>query len=418
MGYYKGISKKKMKDNSISIMVRFKHQSITYPIKNFTKLFGCRTEKDAFLKLGEIRSLISKGIDPFATSYNNLNEIFKARVELNLRTGYWAISTAKKYQYFFNKYISPAIGKMKIEKIKYEKIIQILNSFNEDQISSRNSIIDILTPIFKEEYKKGNILENVMDKVEVSHVVVKRRDLSERTESSLVEIARSLYNAIPLYDSSLKSNIEQHQMFLYMILLTAHRYGELNQLEKKHCDIKNKKIITPKEITKTREEYHFPIPDECLDFIKNAPDGKLFNIPRGGTAGRVFHRLLMKAGIETINNHSISMHDTRRLMLSIMIKNLDIDSRLADYCLEHKQQGTIKHYLNLDYEAKVKCYQKYWNFIRTGETEVKAEVEENQKIENDKPMDNFERLVKFTEMYEKKLITKEQFETQRDKLLN
>ena len=49
---------------------------------------------------------------------------------------------------------------------------------------------------------------------------------------------------------------------------------------------------------------------------------------------------------------------------------------------------------------------------------VITEVEENQKVENDKSMDNFERLVKFTEMYEKKLITKEQFETQRDKLLN
>lgn len=418
MGFYKGISKKKMKDNSTSIMVRFKHQGITYPVKNFTKLFGCRTEKEASLKLGEVRSLISKGIDPFATSFNNLDEIFKARVELNLSKNYWAKSTAKKNQYFYNRYISPVIGKMKVEKIKYEKITQILNNFKEEQVSSRNSVIDILTPIFKEEHKKGNVLVNIMDKVDISHVAVKRKDLTERTEVSLVDIARKLYNAIPLYDNALNNNLEQHKIFLYMLLLTAHRYGELNQLEKKHCDLKNKKIIAPKEITKTKEEYHFPIPDECFEFIENAPEGKLFNIPRGGTAGRVFHRLLIKAGIETINNHSISMHDTRRLMLSIMVKDLEIDSRLADYCLEHKQQGSIKHYLNIDYEAKVKCYEKYWHFLRTGEKEVKISIKENQKVETNQIIDNFERLEKLVSMFEKGLISKEQFESQRDKLLN
>ena len=51
---YKGITKKKMSDGSIALMVRFKHQGITYPIKNFTKLFGSATEKMASEKLSEV----------------------------------------------------------------------------------------------------------------------------------------------------------------------------------------------------------------------------------------------------------------------------------------------------------------------------------------------------------------------------
>ena len=60
------------------------------------------------------------------------------------------------------------------------------------------------------------------------------------------------------------------------------------------------------------------------------------------------------------------MHDTRKMMMSIMINDLGIDSRLADYCLDHKPQGTIKHYLEFTYEDKVKAYEKYWKYIKTG----------------------------------------------------
>ncbi|MGD9554962.1 MAG: hypothetical protein AB7D96_12105 [Arcobacteraceae bacterium] len=56
MGNYKGIYKKKMTDGSTAIMVRFKHQGIIYPVKNFTKLFGTTTEYDANIKLGEVKS--------------------------------------------------------------------------------------------------------------------------------------------------------------------------------------------------------------------------------------------------------------------------------------------------------------------------------------------------------------------------
>lgn len=406
-----------MSNGSTALMVRFKHLGITYPIKNFTTLFGSTTEKQAFDKLNEVKQMISEEKDPFASSISSLNQIFEERVALNLKNGIWANSTVKNYEYFYKNHIKSVIGRKKVEKIKYQDIMKILNKFTKTQAGSKNTVIDILKPIFKEEFNKGTIFINVMNKIDKYTVEVQKEELSKRTNLENTDIVKQLYKAIPLYSQAKKENIEQHQIFLYMLLMTAHRFGELNQLESKHCDIENRKIISPKEITKTNENYHFPIPDECLNYIKNHKGSKLFNIPRGGTASRLFHRLLIKAKITTIDNHSISMHDTRKLMLSIMVNKLNIDSRLADYCLDHKLQGTIKHYLEFTYEDKVKAYKKYWDFIRgVIEKEIVEEKhnEEIQVIKNDSS--NFDKLKELVDMVKDGFLTKEEFEIEKNKL--
>jgi integrase len=404
-----------MRDGSTAIMVRFKHLGITYPVKNFTKIFGSKTEKTASEKLGEVKVMLSQRKDPFSSSLSSLNQIFEEKIELNLKNGIWTESTIKNYKYFYEKHIRKSIGKLKIENITYENIMKILNSFTQIQGGSKNTVIDILRPIFKEEFNKKNILENVMDKIDKYTVKVQKENLSKRTNIEYTDIVRQLYNAIPHYDQARKNNIEQHKIFLYMLLLTAHRFGELNQLEKKHCDIEKRKIIAPKEITKTQEDYHYPIPEECIDYIREHKEGKLFNVPRGGTASRIFHRLLIKANIQTIDEHSISMHDTRKLMLSIMISKLGIDSRLADYCLDHKPQGTIKHYLEFTYEDKVRAYNKYWNYIRNIDIEEIIEEPKIQKstLENNS---NLEKLKELIDMVKNGFLTQEQFEIERDKL--
>lgn len=416
MGFYKGITKKKMKDGSFAIMARFKHQGITYPVKNLTKLYGVKTEKGGFEKLAEIRNLLSQNIDPFVNSDGTLNDLFYKKVELNERNQVWASSTIKNRLYFYNKHIKDSIGKMKIEKIKYEDVMKIIDKFTLNQPEMKNQIIDILRPIFKEETRKGILLKNIMNDVPKYFRTKKRIDISQRTHISHTDIVQKLYKAIAEYDQANKENIEQHKMFLYMILLTAHRYNEVNLLEKKHCDLKRKIIIAPKEITKTNCDYHYPIPDEVYEYIKNHEGGRLFNVPRGGTAGRIFHRILIKAKIETINDYSLSMHDTRRLMTSIMVSKLNIDSRLADYCLEHKEQNTIKHYLEFIYEDKVEAYEKYWHYIRTGEIKAKSTTEANKQIDSNDKLDYFQKLEKLVNMYEKNLITKEEFEIAKSKL--
>jgi hypothetical protein len=414
MGFYKGISKKTMADGSICIMARIKHDGTNYPIKNMTNLYGIRTEKKAFEKMGEIKALLSKGIDPFISSDGTLNDLFYKKVETNRKNGTWKESTIKSRLYFYDKHIKYNLGKKKIEKIKYEEVMKIIDKFHVNQSDMKNQIIDTLRPIFKEGMKNGIILKNIMDEIPKYNRSKKRIDIKKRTHHSHTDIVRRLYKAIGEYDQAHKENIEQHKMFLYMILLTAHRYNEVNLLEKEHCDLDRRLIIAPASITKTDRDYHYPIPDEVFDYIKNHKGGRLWNIPRGGQSGRIFHRILVKAKIETINDYSLSMHDTRRLMASIVVNILKLDSRLAEYMLEHSEQKTIKHYLEFDDDDKIRAYKKYWSYIREEDYEEDEIVSVNK--ENNIQESSFEKLEKLIEMLEKGYITKEQFETERDRL--
>jgi len=419
MGQYKGIFSKKLTSGTTHIYARFNYDGIAYPNKNFTKLYGCETEYSAKLKLDEIKILIGKGKNPFAKTYSTLKEIFEDRKEQQVKNGYWVYSTARSYAYFFKNHINKEIGYKKIEKITYEDIMKIIDKFRKDQTGSKNTIIDILKPIFKEEFKKGNIQENIMLKIDKYTVKVQKENLQNRTSMKNIEIMRSLYNAISNLHGSKPMNLEKHKMFLYMLILTAHRFGELTQLERKNCLLNENKIIAPKEITKTREEYHYPIPDECIEFVKTAPNGKLWYVPRGGTAIRLFNRLLNRAKIKTYENHTITMHDTRKIMISIMINDLGIDSRLADYCLDHKPQGTIKHYLEFTYDDKVKAYKKYWNYIKNDTINIdknNTETIDNSSSKSNTTTSNIDKLDKLIEMLKNDYITKEQFNFERDKL--
>lgn len=415
MGFYKGISKKKMKDGSIAVMCRFDHSGISYPVKNLTKLYGIKTEKLGFQKLGEIRNLLSAGIDPFVSSDGSLNDLFYKKIEINRKNESWRESTIKSRLYFYNKHIKDSIGKNKIEKIKYEDVKKIIDKFTINQSDMKNQIIDALRPIFKDGVKTGILLKNIMDDIPKYTRSRKRADISKRTHFTHTEIVRKLYKAIGEYKQSHKSNIEQHKMFLYMILLTAHRYNEVNLLEKKHCDLERRLIIAPKEITKTDTDYHYPIPDECFEYIKNHEGGRLFNVPRGGQSGRIFHRILTSAKIETINDYNISMHDTRRFLSSIVVNQLNMDSRLAEYLLEHKEQRTIKHYLEFTIKDKVKAYKKYWNYVREEDIEeetIEKEIETNSLNSSS----NFNKLKELISMLDNNYITKEQFEIERNNL--
>lgn len=422
LSQYKGITEKKLKDGSTCIMVRFKYLGITYPIKNFTKLYGCTKKSEALSKLGEVKTLLSQNIDPFKKSLETFAEIYEDKLNTNEANGTWAYYTVKNRRHFFNKYIkdNKNIGKKRVENITYDDIKGLLQQFNNGQSSSINTAIDILRPVFKEAFDKGIIVKNILlsDEFKKKRYATKKV-IEARTRNSAVEIVRGLYEAIPLYgrDQALYRNIEIHKMFLYMILMTAHRSGEIIQLRKEHCDLKQKKIYAPKEITKTKD-YQFPIPDECFEYIKNHEGGLLFPIPKGGTIDRVFKRLVELAEIDLIANQQISGHDTRRLLMTIMVEELKIDSNVADYCLEHEKQGVMAHYLNLSYKIKEETFKKYWEFIRQNNFEENISINNTISNTNEKTLSNMDKLEKLIEMLEKNYITQEQFEYERDKLYN
>jgi len=358
------ITAKTLKNGTKNFYVRFMFQSKQYPVKNFTKLFGCKTEKQTFDKLQEIKIEIAKGKDPFIVVRNTLNDLYEQRRKINLQNGTWRQRTVESYDYFYNRYIRETIGHKKLSKITYEDLRKLYDiEMAHVENSTKNQFKRIVRPIFVEEMKKGNIHTNVIDMLETYNMPVRER-IELRSDEKNIDIVRKLYNAIPEYKALAKYQQEEFKNFLYMVVLTAHRHGELRQLRIEDCYLDKKMIVAPKTITKTKEDYRYPIPDEVIPYLSTIKEGLIFPTLKKGSVYAMFQRLIKKAGVETFNGKSISPHDMRRLLLSIMIKDLKIDSVLADSCLNHKQRGVINHYLSFTYDDIEEAYHHYWNYIR------------------------------------------------------
>lgn len=141
---YPGISTKTLKDGTTAIMVRFKYLGKSYPYKNFTKLFGCKTQKSAYDKLNEVKALLSKNIDPFNPQGKKLNDYFYSKVEKNKKDGSWRDNTIKSYVNFYKSHIQKNIGHKKLDKITVADVLDIKES-NHIYLVSENSLNILLS---------------------------------------------------------------------------------------------------------------------------------------------------------------------------------------------------------------------------------------------------------------------------------
>ncbi|MDP2077789.1 MAG: site-specific integrase [Sulfuricurvum sp.] len=381
---YFGITTKIVKGNVPNIIVRFKHLNVSYNNKNFTKLYGCDTEKKAFDKLQEIKRAITDGNNPFIKHIepevieHKLNDLWDERLERMIENKTWNFTTARGYKYFYDAHIRGIIGDKDISTINYADLLLVEKKLNHTDGSSNNKFKRMMNSLFDECVNLKYIEENIILKLKTQKEG-KPKELEKVSNEDFLTIVRKMYHHIPNFvienNAGIKSEFEvrEYQMFLYMVLLTAHRYGEILQLRKEHCYLDQNKIIAPESITKTKEDYHFPIPIECREWIENIKEGLLFPSINKSAIWHVFHRYVRDSGIHVYQDKTISIHDTRKLMLSIMVNDCDIDSTIADSCLNHKQKGTMKHYLNKQYKNVVKSYNKYWNIIKEVE-DVKEEI--------------------------------------------
>lgn len=361
---YPGIRIKTLNDGSKSVYVLFKYLGKRYPEKNFTKLFGCNTEKQAYTKLQEIKLEISKGKDPFTLTKDTLNDLYEERKQVQTKNGGWKPRTAESYDYFYNRYVRNTIGYKKLAKITYEDLRNLYDKkMTNIENSTKNQFKRIVRPIFLEELKKKNIYENVIDQLETYKMPV-RENLELRTDEKNIDIVRKLYEVAFKYEALAYKQKEEWKNYLMLLVMSGHRHGELRLLTIDDCYIDKKMIIAPKTITKTKEDYRYPMPDEIIPYLKTVKSGLIFPTIKKGSVDMVFQRLLNLADISIFNGKRISPHDMRRLLLTIMIRDLKIDSLLADTCLNHKQKGTIKHYISFTYEDIESAYHKYWEYVR------------------------------------------------------
>jgi len=363
-----GITKKTLKNGTENIMVRFKYLGKTYPVKNFTKLFGCNTITTAKEKLNEIKIELSKGNDPFNCQTKNLDYYFDEAYRINIIKKIWREdTTAKNYLKYYNKNMRKQIGWKKLSKITYTDLDNILKTLAHTKGTMHNQLKKILNPIFKEAIRRGEVDKNPAELLK--RVTEKKKEkITKRTLEDSLTMAIKLYKAIGIYKpkTTLKNELNA---YLYLLVMSAHRYGELLKLKRDDVYLDKDLIISPSHITKTNEEYYYPIPNECKEYFISIKEGLLFPNLRYSAVADYFKKLVRLSNIEFLKDKNLTPHDTRSLLLNIMIRDCKVDSRLADFCLEHSPNGVIAHYLDFHYDDKKLAFKKYWNLIRETKNE-------------------------------------------------
>ena len=362
---YKGILTKILNNGTKNIYVRFKHNGTNYGVKNFTKLFGCKTEKSAYDKLYEVKIALSQNSNPFDNKSLILNDLWDKK----LLTVKWKENTRKHYINFYDIVIRDTLGRKALNKITAKDILNLKKQYSHKSISYQNRIKSLISPIIDDAIINGDLEYNPLSILK-NEVAPSAQSVSEKVIDNELEIAKKMYSKLvnkevqyisDYHHRRFDHNEETNALFTLM-LMTVHRFGELLQLKK--SDIYKNKIISPKEITKTNRPYEFPFPLELNDYVEKIGNNDLLfpNLNRAMISVR-FQKLIQNLNLTVVKNKTITAHDLRRIFTTILAKER-VDINLIDYALEHKIRGVMSHYLHYSYDDKKEVFDKYWELIR------------------------------------------------------
>lgn len=359
---YSGVYKKNV-NGVVCYFSRFKFKNKLYPFINLTFKYGVRKPKEAFEKIQVLKSELRSGINPFSKEKNEektLGELW----DLHLKKKKHELSenTIKSYSKFYKKWLEPSLKNKRVSEILESDLNSIFDKgLMECGSSNKNNLKKILLPFFRSALKKGYIKQNILeDDLFKFKKQVKKIKVSKRTKLKHLEIAQKLYKTIDLYESQFKKQREELKVFLYLFLMSGHRYGELLQLEKENIILEEEKIKVFNNITKTNIETYFPFPQECYEFLSKIEEGKVFKNIKYGAIYGIFKRLKEKSNLD----FKLNAHEVRNLLLNSLI-SLKVDSNLINRaCLDHSIDEVFEAYLDIDFEQKKKIYEIYWENLR------------------------------------------------------
>jgi len=362
---YRNIFSLKNANNRTEYYANFMLDGVSYQKKNFSKLFGCTTAKQASDRLEEVKTELRKGNDPFSRA-NGLKvkdivlKSIRDRKSDKDNTRY-----KKSLTSFYNLYIHPVIGHLKLDKVNDNHVKKILESIDGLSKTRKLSLNVLMFKIFEDEFRKGNIRSNPFYNLDYgTHNSKASFDI--RLNEPMEEVAKKLYRAALEFPS-------KHKLILLMSIMLARRMGELYALKCSHIKKYTNGeyyVLTTKDITKTGIEEKYPLPQEVIDLLpsdifnaeyKNEP---LFSFCYSGIYGK-WNQLLKDANIELNSGHKLTSHDNRYLFLSILSAQ-GIDSDLVDRCLSHNNVKNIKQiYLDVSYDKRKKIFEAWWELLRS-----------------------------------------------------
>jgi hypothetical protein len=188
---YRGVKETTNLYGTKDYIVSFSYKGFRINEKNFTKLFDCKTAKQAYERSIIVKEQISEGEDPFCTGTNKIQDLVLEY--LNTRNADYKRNSTFTY----NKWIKPIIGHKFINKVTEEDLIQIRTNMEAKSLnpSTIKKIKNILSPIFTKALHKNHIQIDVLRLVKMGRHMTKPR-LEERLYGSLKYNVQKIFNAI------------------------------------------------------------------------------------------------------------------------------------------------------------------------------------------------------------------------------
>lgn len=339
-----------------AFMVRINHRGKEYPVKNFTKIFDCKTVEDVEEKIKMCKDMWDRGEEPFDNrtfgerAYHYFNSLTNPK-------------TKSIYRQSYDKHCKKYIHDLKPNQLSQTIIKKIYNGMVVCPDVNSSSTIEkartYLSPVFKELYEDRKITINYLRKepipdLEDNNILL---PLNERLyDVDYKIIARKLYNGI------LKIERDDIRNYILFTLMTARRRAEVFRTTHKHINLNIKKIKATKDITKTKIEDEYPIPEEIIDYLKNSDKEYPLKVDEKSYY-KAWKKLLLD---EDIKVHQVfRLYDTRHLFTSTMQEIHPEKWKVIDECLSHIPKTIDNTYHSRRFEKRKEIFEEYWEILRT-----------------------------------------------------
>ena len=359
----------------------------------------------------------------------------------------------------YNKNIrNSSLGKMKYKDITRRKVNNYLEKELNQNLALKtkyNIIVFVRTAInamIRNDYIR---IENVFDKINLKNDKRQRTRVLSTEEIELflkeckkwnkpfeIEVKRK--DSKEAYTRMRRANYNIYTA-TYLGIITAARSSSVLTIRKKDIDLENQ-TITLINHKANSSKYKIPINKEAIEWFekklkfyndddyllqanneytrkKVGENNPLTFIPREvyNIMNRLFNQgINRKVNLERDN--MVNYHTLRRsVATNLAIGGVSVYK--IKKLLDHKSIDITEHYLNLsylDYKEDLTVFQNqlfkgFKDLVSKEEKQEKQEKQEN--LQATKTDNTFEKLDKLVSFFEKGLLTKEQYETERDKLL-
>ena len=348
----------------------FMLDGIPYQKKNLTKnhRYLAKNITQAKAALESARTDLRNGINPFIDTARGdkvkdivLKQI-KAKKPMNEAKD--NSQYKRSLELFYDKYIDPIIGHLRLDKVQKKHATIILDSLEGKTKSFKLLLNVLLLKIFEKEFREGRIQSNPFYDLDYGKHKPKE-DFDTRFNEPMEMIARKFYNTALNFTLS-------HRLLFVMSIMTARRIGEIFQLKYSHINQYSDGswyVIATEDITKTGIIEKYPLPKEVVELLpenilnSEYNNTQLFRFANSGIFIKQ-SKLIKEANIQLNDGHNLTTHDNRYLFISILA-SLGVDTDIADRCLSHNNKKNIKQiYLDIPYEKRKLIFEKWWDFLR------------------------------------------------------